>query len=306
MITFDEIKLIEDKLKDLEKPTQDTITVDIKTIDPSSYNIYSGDSIYIDSSYVHDIIGPYYYIFARAVAIGSNFEKRISDLIIIPDLFFEAEVKSKDDKLSIINESLSEFASIFSKNLEYRLAIENKNKLIFLDGSLLSDFIAHEKYFRIINEDLSKIYEEFKRNFRESTNLKIVSIAKRILSSRFFNEKDPDVLILMKKFPYEEFYTEIIEKEIEDKEKLIKKNVKMVYFRPKIQDHIYRLEAWDNLSNEELYSIINTYIKNIKRYPIGLKLAHNRCKITNKEKKILEEIIRKKLGYSISIGWDTK
>lgn len=307
MISIDEINLIVDRVRKIEykeERIKKEIKVEVEDINRYS-EISSEDFVYIDSSYVHDIIGSYYYIFARAVSVSEKNIEKIVDFIIIPDLFFKVE-KGEGEKKKVEEESLAEFASIFSKNLEYKLLMKNKDKIVMLDGSLFSDITESQKYNRIIDNELEKIYEEFRDNLFNSLNYKVTSVAKRILGSSFLNNEDPDVILLSRKFPTEEFYTKIIERDMSNRVKFVNKKLKMIYFRPKYQDHIYRIEAWNNISDEEFYSIVKTTIAKNNRYPAGLKLAHNSCKINNREKRLIEDIIKKEIGYEKTVGWDTK
>jgi hypothetical protein len=61
----------------------------------------------------------------------------------------------------------------------------------------------------------------------------------------------------------------------------------------------------EKVGKEKFKEITKEAIYDQKSYPRGLKMAHNLCKITNKEKTLLESYIKKSLGFEKTVGWET-
>ncbi len=256
--------------------------------------------VYIDSSYVSGIVGPFSYIYARAAAISKTDLRIEKDFIIIPESY--VSVKDSSESLSI-----SEIAEILSKNLEYKLASQYSDSLIVIDGSVLADAILYGKKYKFVENEVDERYQEFRNNFEVVFKRGFVSIAKRIVGGNFFSTREfSDLFVLLERYPTEEFYTGMFLRDLKPKIPEFPYKVKALYFRARRGDHIYRLEASEFTNDETIVNFIYNEIYSNKRYPRGLKLAHNKCKITYKEKNLLESILKKALGYSKTVGWDTK
>ncbi|MGC9079202.1 MAG: DNA double-strand break repair nuclease NurA [Nanopusillaceae archaeon] len=265
---------------------------------------------FIDSSYINGIIGPYAYIYAKAVITGEKVYEEIRDIEVIPSIF----ISSKE-----ANHDLSQISSLVAKNLEYILAKKYSNKYIFIDGSIISDGVLLSQFsYELDEENIERIRKNFAENFVYMIEKgKLLAIAKRILNLKIFdheNKRISDFQILLNIFPKEVFYTEIIEKNLGEIIKIKKeegkiifynKNIYFIYFRTRPEDHIYRIEAIDNISKEEFLEIVKENIYLNASYPRYLKLSHNLCKITNKEKTAIERFMKKYLGYSYTSGWET-
>jgi NurA-like 5'-3' nuclease len=139
-----------------------------------------------------------------------------------------------------------------------------------------------------------------------------LAVAKRILNLDIIKTGRSDLLTLMKIFPSEIFYTDIKEKQLKEflSSKIpncpfCNKKIYITYFRARYNDHIYRLEGMEKIEKEKFKEIIKEIIYDQKSYPRGLKMAHNLCKITNKEKTLLESYIKKILGFEKTVGWET-
>ncbi|MEM4818998.1 MAG: DNA double-strand break repair nuclease NurA [Nanopusillaceae archaeon] len=295
MIDRDDILQIRNlvgKIKDTLLKKSEDINIDI--VDLDKFNILDEDFVFIDSSYVSGIIGPISYIYLRAVAISKNKETTLKDYIIFPDIFIDIFEKKEIKSLEI-----SDLASIFSKNLEYTLAWETKEKYKIIDGSLVSDFILFQKIIGSPIDDINKRIQSYREKFYNSDKIKLISIAKRILHSRLLESQKSDFIILLNKYPFETFCTKIIYKDFDGRK------IKACYIRARKYEHIYRIESWNNIEDDEFYSIIKTIFYE-KAYPFLLKMAHNLCKIKNREKNLIEEIIKRELGIEKSVGWETK
>ncbi|MEM0379261.1 MAG: DNA double-strand break repair nuclease NurA [Nanopusillaceae archaeon] len=287
-----QIKDLVSKIKDtLLKKNEDT---NIDIIDLDKFNNLDEDFVFIDSSHASGIVGPISYVYLRAVAISRNKETTLKDYIIFPDIFIDVFEKKEIKSLEI-----SDLASVFSKNLEYRLAWESKERYKIIDGSLVSDFVLFQKIIGSPIEEINGRIQSYRENFYNSDKIKLISIAKRILHSKLFKSQKPDFIILLNKYPFETFCTKVIYKDLDERK------IKACYIRARKYEHIYRIESWNNMEDEEFYSIIKTIFYE-KAYPYLLKMAHNLCKIKNKEKNLIEEIIKRELGIDKSVGWETK
>lgn len=291
MLSKEDIQVI---IKELNKIEEEGLNFDIK-IENININEKNGKDIdtiaFIDSSYVTDVIGGFTYIFAKATAVYKNEKFFENYFLILPGSFFK--FAKKNEKIPI-----REFADLLAKNLEYKLA--NKFEYSILDGSLVSDYILLSKYFssETDNEKMNEIIYEFKNNFLSSSKNKLLSIAKRIAESDYIMEKTKDILLLQKIFDKNIFYTDIKRIDLGNDNiiSILFKSVKIMYYRAKYSDRIYRLESFENVEDEEIYGIIKRYIIN-RGYPYELYMAHKLCKITNEDKKVIEYYIRKKIGF---------
>lgn len=295
MIDKEDILQIKDLLNKIKYEISkkgDNFTVEL--IDLEKFKDLDDDFVFIDSSHASGIIGPISYVYLRAIAISKKSETKVKDYIIFPDIFIDIFEKKEIKSLEI-----SELASIFSKNLEYKLVWETKEKYKVIDGSIISDFILFQKITGSPIEEINKRIQKFRENFYNSDKIRLISIAKRILHSKLFENQKPDFIILLNRYPFEKFCTKIIKKNLDERK------IKASYVRSKLYEHIYRVESWDNLDDEEFYSVIKTIFYE-KAYPYLLKMAHNLCKIKNKEKILIEEIIKRELGIEKSVGWETK
>jgi len=268
--------------------------IEIKTINLDDFEKTDERITYIDSSYVSGIVGPLSYIYSRAVAVSEDREIRMKDFVIIPDILIEVVEENKRKNIEI-----SSIASLVSKNLEYRLLDSIKEGYVIFDGSLVSDYVLFGKFERSVIEEINKRIFEFRGRFLSLNRYKVLSVAKRILHSKLFNSMRPDFVVLLDKYPFEPFCTEVIKKEVLD----IK--IKALYIRSRAYDHIYRVEAFDNISDNDFLSVVKTIFDGVS-YPVGLKLAHNLSKIKEKEKRMIEDIIKNIIGVEKSIGWETK
>lgn len=279
--------------------------IDIKLLDLKEDSYKDLDVTYIDSSYASGVVGPYVYIYARAVSISPNKIKVARDFLLLSDTFFHAE-SYKGEKVEILD--VSNISEIVSKNLEYKLTVESDTEFVVIDGSLLSDAILYDKGYRIFEDKIMDRYDEFLANFEEASNTYTFSIAKRILGGNFISvdSKVSDFILLLTRYPEKEFYTQIFIRDLKPKIRFIDKKIKALYFRPRDRDHIYRLETFDSTPNEKIVEFLCSVIKKQKRYPMELKLAHNRAKITSREKILLEQSLKKILGFDKAVGWETK
>jgi len=293
MLDREDIEKIIEKVNQVKKMFSEE-SLSIETVDLDSIEGFEDEVTYIDSSYVSGIVGPLSYIYARAIAVSSTNEIKKKDFLLVPDILIEVFEENKKKSMEI-----SSIANLVSKNLEYKLLDEVKSGYIVIDGSILSDYILFGKFDSSPVEEINRRIQEFKENFLKSTNRKMLSIAKRILHSKFLGDNRPDFIVLLNKFPYERFCTRIFTKDLEDF------RVKALYIRSQTFDHIYRVEAWDKLSDEEILGITKNIFNKVS-YPVGLKLAHNLSKIREKEKNMIEDIIKNTLGIEKGIGWETK
>jgi len=293
MLDREDIEKIIEKVNQVKKMFSEE-SLSIETVDLDSIREVEDEVTYIDSSYVSGIVGPLSYIYARAIAVSSTNEIKRKDFLLVPDILIEVFEENKKKSMEI-----SSIANLVSKNLEYKLLNEVKDGYIVIDGSILSDYILFGKFDSSPVEEINRRIQEFKENFLKSTGRKMLSIAKRILHSKFLGNNRPDFIVLLNKFPYERFCTRIFTKELEDF------RVKALYIRSQTFDHIYRVESWDKLSDEEILGITKNIFNKVS-YPVGLKLAHNLSKIREKEKNMIEDIIKNTLGIEKGIGWETK
>jgi NurA domain. len=194
------------------------------------------------------------------------------------------------------------------------LARKYSDRYIFIDGSIISDSILYLKFLdNFYNENIENRRKEFLENFEYLINNgNLLAVAKRILNLDIIRTGRSDLLTLMKVFPSEIFYTDIGEKQLKEFLGLkipncsfCNKKIYIVYFRARYNDHIYRLEGMEKIEKEKFKEIIKEIIYDQKSYPRGLKMAHNLCKITNKEKLLLESYIKKSLGFEKTVGWET-
>ena len=302
MLSKEDLGLFLKEIKKIENKTKLESNFFIKTLKFENLEKEDLDVSFIDSSYVYGIVGPYSYIYARAAIVSKNSINIERDFLLIPDIFISS--KTVDDKETLLE--LSDIGEIISKNLEYKLAKKANSEYILVDGSFISDAILFSKWGEFDDEEIQKKYLEFKNNFFSLIKENVFYLAKRILHARFFNSKVSDFILLLNKFPSEEFYTEILEKDISTKIPLIKKKVKAVYLRPRKNDHIYRLETNEDTKDENIVKFLYNVFYVNKSYPFGLKLAHYLAKTLNKEKVEIEAILKKNIGYDKTIGWETK
>lgn len=310
MINLKDIKLIEEKIDKIKKNNlSDFLEINIDELRFDNIKEISDDFIFIDSSYTSNIIGPYYYIFAKAVGVNKDGIKSAEDFILIPSSFIKYKKSDNQQYMSI-----RDFASLFSKNLEYIVASEYEN--IVIDGSIISDSLYYINYDYFEDEEINNKLKSFKENFEKAIkNKRIFSIAKRILESFIINKNIRDFDLLLNKFPEKDFYTKIYRKNlleilnnqnIKDIYKILDIDLKIVFFRARPLDHIYRLETIDKIDDEYITSFIYKYIYKDKSYPKFLKTAHYLCKIRKEDSETIEKIIRKKLGYNITAPIETK
>jgi hypothetical protein len=264
---------------------------------------------FIDSSYINGIIGPYTYVYSRAVIISEDLYDVIEDIEFFENTFLRSESGGNFD--------ISDISSLFSKNLEYKLARKYSDRYIFIDGSIISDGILYSKFLeKFDDERIENRKKEFLENFEYLINNgNLLAVAKRILNLDIIRKGKSDMIILMRAFPNEIFYTDIMEKELdyffkgkvpdEILNKIFNKKILIMYFRARYNDHIYRIEGLEKIGREKFLEIIKENIYFYQSYPRYLKLAHNECKITNKEKNLLEFYIKKLLGFEESVGWET-
>jgi len=278
------------KVKDIFKIEE----IKLDTINLNSFNKVDERITYIDSSYVSGIVGPFSYIFSRAVAISEDEEIKIKDFVIIPDILIEVVEENRRKSIEI-----SSIASLISKGLEYKLLDSIREGYVIFDGSLISDYVLFGKFERSIIEEINKRIFEFRSKFLSLSKYKVLSVAKRILHSKLLENNKPDFIVLLNKYPYEPFCTKIISKDIYNMK------IKALYIRSRPYDHIYRVESFDNLSDEEFLSVVKTIFDGVS-YPIGLKMAHNLSKIKEREKRMIEDIIKNIIGLEKSMGWETK
>ncbi|RDD52148.1 hypothetical protein BA065_03250, partial [Nanoarchaeota archaeon NZ13-N] len=254
MLDREDIEKIIEKVNQVKKMFSEE-SLSIETVDLDSIEGFEDEVTYIDSSYVSGIVGPLSYIYARAIAVSSTNEIKKKDFLLVPDILIEVFEENKKKSMEI-----SSIANLVSKNLEYKLLDEVKSGYIVIDGSILSDYILFGKFDSSPVEEINRRIQEFKENFLKSTNRKMLSIAKRILHSKFLGDNRPDFIVLLNKFPYERFCTRIFTKDLEDF------RVKALYIRSQTFDHIYRVEAWDKLSDEEILGITKNIFNKVS-YP---------------------------------------
>ena len=261
---------------------------------------------FIDSSHVNGIVGPYSYIYSRAVIVSDDIYESIEDI----EFFETSFIRSINNE----NFDIQDISELLSKNLEYRLARKYSDRYIFIDGSIISDSILYSKFlYNFYDENVENRRKEFLENFEYLINNgNLLAVAKRILNLDIIKTGRSDLLTLMKVFPSEIFYTDIKEKQLKEflgskipNCPFCNKKIYITYFRARYNDHIYRLEGMEKVGKEKFKEIIKEVIYDQKAYPRGLKMAHNLCKITNKEKLLLESYIKKILGFEKTVGWET-
>ena len=261
---------------------------------------------FIDSSHVNGIVGPYSYIYSRAVIVSDDIYESIEDI----EFFETSFIRSINNE----NFDIQDISELLSKNLEYKLARKYFNRYIFIDGSIISDSILYSKFSdNFYDQNIENKRKEFLENFEYLINNgNLLSVAKRILNLDIIKIGRSDLLTLMKNFPSEIFYTDINEKQLKEflgfkipNCSFCNKKIYIIYFRSRYNDHIYRLEGMEKVEKEKFKEIIKEVIYDQKSYPRGLKMAHNLCKITNKEKLLLESYIKKILGFEKTVGWET-
>ncbi|BFI73339.1 hypothetical protein YN1_3260 [Nanoarchaeota archaeon] len=290
------------KLYKIEKEKIDTINLD--NVEIKKDKKYG----FIDSSYVNGIIGPYTYVYTRAVIVSEDLYDKIDDIEFFENTFIKSEVGESFD--------ITDISSMLAKNLEYKLAKKYYNRYIFIDGSIISDGILYSKFCNKFDDlRVEERRKEFIENFEFLLNNgNLLAVAKRILNLDIIKSGKSDMIILMNTFPNEIFYTNIFETDFnyffkgkipEEKLNLFNKKIMIMYFRARYNDHIYRIEGLDKIGKDNFLEIIKENIYLTSSYPRYLKLAHNECKITNREKNLLESYIKKLLGFEESVGWDT-
>jgi hypothetical protein len=261
---------------------------------------------FIDSSHVNGIVGPYSYIYSRAVIVSDDIYESIEDI----EFFETSFIRSMNNE----NFDIQDISELLSKSLEYKLARKYSDRYIFIDGSIISDSILYSKFlYNFYDENVENRRKEFLENFEYLINNgNLLAVAKRILNLDIIREGRSDLLTLMKIFPSEIFYTDINEKQLKEflgfeipNCSFCNKKIYITYFRARYNDHIYRLEGMEKVGKEKFKEIIKEVIYDQKSYPRGLKMAHNLCKITNKEKTLLESYIKKILGFEKTVGWET-
>ena len=264
-----------------------------------SNNISKNNFVFIDSSYITGVVGYISYIFARAVGISYDRMYILKDFISIPESYVNPEN-------TIESLSIGELGEMLSKALEYKIAKESDG-IPVIDGSLLSDAILFGKRYKFFENNIQKRYDEFLKNFEHVFKKGLITIAKRIVGGNFFAcGSQSDFIILLNKFEDNEFYVGPFIRDLKQKQSEFPYKINAIYFRARKGDHIYRMEYSEFLDEKTATSFLYTEVYKNKRYPRGLKLAHNRCKIVYKEKIIVEDIIKSSLGLSNSFGWETK
>ncbi len=293
MITDDDFLIIDSYLKQFERKvfSASDNAINVETIDLDE-NFSEKSSIMIDSSFVSGVVGPMIYIYSRAAGIGKDIY--ISrDFFITYNHFFVADTKYGKTTVEV-----SKVAEIAGKSLEYKIARDylSDHDYVVIDGSLYADAILYSQEYLFEDPEVQTRYEGFRKRFEDATTQGVLSVAKRIVQASFLDpaHSTSDVVILLRKFPRESFYTKIYTTRTNEGFE-----VKFMYFRPRPSDKIYRLEAV-NLSDDEILNFVKQYILKKSKYPFGLEMAHNRCKIKNSERLLVEGYIKKALGYNIT------
>jgi hypothetical protein len=309
MLTKNLLEKINQKINQINKEEENNKEekIEIKKLDLNNVEIKEKKKYgFIDSSLVNGIVGPYSYIYSRAVIVSDDIYESIEDI----EFFETSFIRSMNNE----NFDIQDISELLSKNLEYKLARKYSDRYIFIDGSIISDSILYSKFlYNFYDENVENRRKEFLENFEYLINNgNLLAVAKRILNLDIIREGRSDLLTLMKVFPSEIFYTDIKEKQLKEflSSKIpncpfCNKKIYITYFRARYNDHIYRLEGMEKVGKEKFKEIIKEVIYDQKSYPRGLKMAHNLCKITNKEKTLLESYIKKILGFEKTVGWET-
>ncbi len=309
MLTRNLLEKINQKINQIKRGEEnyEEEKINIEKLDLDNFEVKEKKKYgFIDSSHVNGIVGPYSYIYSRAVIVSDDIYESIEDI----EFFETSFIRSMNNE----NFDIQDISELLSKNLEYRLARKYSDRYIFIDGSIISDSILYSKFlYNFYNENIENRRREFLENFEYLMNDgNLLAVAKRILNLDIIKTGRSDLLTLMKVFPSEIFYTDIKEKQLKEflgfkipKCPFCNKNIYIIYFRARYNDHIYRLEGMEKIGKEKFKEIIKEIVYDQKSYPKWLKLAHNLCKITNKEKFRLESYIKKSLGFEKTVGWET-
>jgi len=216
---------------------------------------------FIDSSHVNGIVGPYSYIYSRAVIVSDDIYESIEDI----EFFETSFIRSMNDE----NFDIQDISELLSKNLEYKLARKYSDRYIFIDGSIISDSILYSKFLdNFYNENIENRRKEFLENFEYLINNgNLLAVAKRILNLDIIKPGRSDLLTLMKVFPSEIFYTDINEKQLKEflgfkipNCSFCNKKIYIIYFRARYNDHIYRLEGMEKVGKEKFKEITKEVI----------------------------------------------
>jgi len=309
MLTRNLLEKINQKINQIKRGEEnyEEEKINIEKLDLDNFEVKEKKKYgFIDSSHVNGIVGPYSYIYSRAVIVSDDIYESIEDI----EFFETSFIRSMNNE----NFDIQDISELLSKNLEYKLARKYSDRYIFIDGSIISDSILYSKFlYNFYNENIENRRKEFLENFEYLINNgNLLAVAKRILNLDIIKPGRSDLLTLMKFFPSEIFYTDIKEEQLKEflgfkipNCSFCNKNIYIIYFRVRYNDHIYRLEGMEKIGKEKFKEIIKEIVYDQKSYPKGLKLAHNLCKITNKEKSGLESYIKKSLGFEKTVGWET-
>jgi len=309
MLTKNLLEKVSRKINQIKKDEEDNKEekINIEKLNLDNFEVKEKKKYgFIDSSHVNGILGPYSYIYSRAVIVSDDIYESIEDI----EFFETSFIRSMNNE----NFDIQDISELLSKNLEYKLARKYFNRYIFIDGSIISDSILYSKFSdNFYDQNIENKRKEFLENFEYLINNgNLLSVAKRILNLDIIKIGRSDLLTLMKNFPSEIFYTDINEKQLKEflgfkipNCSFCNKKIYIIYFRSRYNDHIYRLEGMEKVEKEKFKEIIKEVIYDQKSYPRGLKMAHNLCKITNKEKLLLESYIKKILGFEKTVGWET-
>ena len=309
MLTKNLLEKVNQKINQIKKEeeTNKEEKINIEKLDLDNVEVKEKKKYgFIDSSHVNGIVGPYSYIYSRAVIVSDDIYESIEDI----EFFETSFIRSINNE----NFDIQDISELLSKNLEYKLARKYFDRYIFIDGSIISDSILYSKFpDNFYDENIENRRKEFLENFEYLINNgNLLAVAKRILNLDIIKPGRSDLLTLMKIFPSEIFYTDIREKQLKEflgfkipNCSFCNKKIYIIYFRARYNDHIYRLEGMEKVEKEKFKEIIKEVIYDQKSYPRGLKMAHNLCKITNKEKLLLESYIKKILGFEKTVGWET-
>ncbi len=309
MLTRNLLEKINQKINQIKRGEEnyEEEKINIEKLDLDNFEVKEKKKYgFIDSSHVNGIVGPYSYIYSRAVIVSDDIYESIEDI----EFFETSFIRSMNNE----NFDIQDISELLSKNLEYRLARKYSDRYIFIDGSIISDSILYSKFlYNFYNENIENRRREFLENFEYLMNDgNLLAVAKRILNLDIIKTGRSDLLTLMKVFPSEIFYTDVKEKQLKEflgfkipNCPFCNKKIYIIYFRARYNDHIYRLEGMEKIGKEKFKEIIKEIVYDQKSYPKWLKLAHNLCKITNKEKFRLESYIKKSLGFEKTVGWET-
>ncbi|NAZ26506.1 MAG: hypothetical protein GU343_03170, partial [Nanoarchaeota archaeon] len=93
---------------------------------------------FIDSSHVNGIVGPYSYVYSRAVIVSDDIYESIEDI----EFFETSFIRTINNE----NFDIQDISELLSKSLEYKLARKYSDRYIFIDGSIISDSILYSKF----------------------------------------------------------------------------------------------------------------------------------------------------------------